>query len=35
VLARGGAGWLGIHGPDLHSGQGPGLVWHAPAGAAI
>ena len=35
VLARGGAGWLGIHGPDLHAGQGPGLVLSTPTGAAL
>ena len=34
-LARGGAGWLGIHGPDLHAGQGPGLVLSTPTGAAL
>jgi hypothetical protein len=34
VLARGGVGWLAVHGPDLNSGQGPGLVCRAPAGAA-
>ena len=34
-LARGRAGWLGIHGPDLHAGQGPGLVLSTPTGAAL
>jgi len=34
VVVFGWVWWHG-HGPDLHSGQGPGLVWRAPAGAAV
>ncbi len=34
VLACRGAGWLGVQGPDLDSGQVPGQVLATPAGAA-
>ena len=34
VVVFGWVWWHG-HGPDLHSGQGPGLVWRALAGAAV
>ena len=35
VLSRGaGCLWCALHGPDLVSGQGPGSVFTAPAGAA-